>query len=400
VSVDFAIDNKAQETGGNLDTISGDTTSINGKITACDTGAVVVSSSALPSGAATSANQLADGHNVTTKPDNTIDTNNSTTAPLSGGATFTGTGTDVSDYAAVACTVYADVDSGASGMQFQFSTDNSNWDDVYSFTMDVSDSDTRRFQFPVTAQYFRLVYTNGGGAQSAFRVQTILNRNNILTSIHRVGSTLTTDRSAQLVRAVIAGETTAGGGTMVNVKVSPSGTLTVQAENDDATNFLAEVHGPAAHDAAVSGNPLLNGLESRTTNPTAVGDGDVVRAMADDVGRQVMVMGAPRDLTVHQHTAITTTSETTILTAGGAGVFHDLTSMIITNEDNQSVQVTIKDDTAGTTRMVISLAPKGGAVLNWPVPVTQAAANDNWTATLDVNPTNNVNFFVQAVVNV
>jgi len=37
--------------------IAGDTTSIDGKITACNTGAVVVSSSALPTGAATSANQ-------------------------------------------------------------------------------------------------------------------------------------------------------------------------------------------------------------------------------------------------------------------------------------------------------------------------------------------------------
>ena len=45
--------------------IKGDTTSIDGKITACDTGAVVVATSALPSGASTSAKQLADDHNVT-----------------------------------------------------------------------------------------------------------------------------------------------------------------------------------------------------------------------------------------------------------------------------------------------------------------------------------------------
>ena len=47
------------QTSGNasLSTIAGDTTSIDGKITACNTGAVVVSSSALPSGASTSANQ-------------------------------------------------------------------------------------------------------------------------------------------------------------------------------------------------------------------------------------------------------------------------------------------------------------------------------------------------------
>lgn len=48
-----------------LATIAGDTTSVDGKITACDTGAVVVATSALPAGAATAAAQLADGHNVT-----------------------------------------------------------------------------------------------------------------------------------------------------------------------------------------------------------------------------------------------------------------------------------------------------------------------------------------------
>ncbi len=46
-----------------LATIAGDTTSLDGKVTACNTGAVVVSSSALPSGASTSANQsTANGH--------------------------------------------------------------------------------------------------------------------------------------------------------------------------------------------------------------------------------------------------------------------------------------------------------------------------------------------------
>jgi hypothetical protein len=49
----------ALQTTGNtsLATIAGDTTSIDGKITACNTGAVVVSSSALPTGGATSALQ-------------------------------------------------------------------------------------------------------------------------------------------------------------------------------------------------------------------------------------------------------------------------------------------------------------------------------------------------------
>jgi len=169
-----------------------------------------------------------------------IDTNNTTTTPLGGGATYTGTATDVIGYAAVAVTVATDVDSAASGMQFQFCPDSSfgaTNTDSHDFNLDASDSEQRRFQFPVTAQYFRVKYTNGGGAQNNFDVQTILHRQNILTSIHRLGNDTTLDRSAELVKALILGETSAGGGGTVNVKVSPSGALEVNAgQGDDPWN--------------------------------------------------------------------------------------------------------------------------------------------------------------------
>lgn len=136
--------------------------------------------------------------------DDTVSSNNSTTTPLAGDAAFTGTGDDCLGYSTVTVNVYADQDSAANGMTFQFSPDNSNWDDVYQFTLDASQSNNRRFQFPVTARYFRVVYTNGSTLQGAFRLQTILHRQNVLTSIHRVDDIVTTDRSAELVKAVVA----------------------------------------------------------------------------------------------------------------------------------------------------------------------------------------------------
>ncbi len=111
---------------------------------------------------------------------NLIDTNNSTTSTLGIGGTFVGTGTDVSTYTAVTITISTDQDSAASGMKFQFSTDNINWDDSYDFAYDVSvNGPSRRFQFPVTAKYFRFNYTNGSVAQTHFRVQTILHGENV-----------------------------------------------------------------------------------------------------------------------------------------------------------------------------------------------------------------------------
>jgi hypothetical protein len=62
------------------------------------------------------------------------------------------------------------------------------------------------------------------------RIQTILHKSDILTSIHRIGATLTGDRSCQVVKAAIVGETQAGGGAYVNVKVDPSGGLAVDDE--------------------------------------------------------------------------------------------------------------------------------------------------------------------------
>jgi hypothetical protein len=182
----------------------------------------------------------ADTINVASTPDTTdLSTDNSTTAQLGISAVWTGTGEDMLGYAQVTITLNSDVDSAASGMQFQWSQDDTNWDDSYDFTMDVSSSTTRRFQFPVCARYFRVKYTNGTTGTAQFRVQTILHRGNVLTSIHRIGSTLTADRSCQVVKASIVGETTGGGGGYVNVKVEPSGALAIEDAN--SADILAEI---------------------------------------------------------------------------------------------------------------------------------------------------------------
>ncbi len=143
------------------------------------------------------------------------------------------------------------------------------------------------------------------------------------------------------------------------------------------------IEGKTAHDAAVADNPVLTGSEARTTLPGAVADGDAARSMSDDLGRQITYPIVPRDLIVHNRIALTTTSETTLIAAGGAGVFHDLVQIILSNESATEVRVDIKDNTAGTTRLSIDLAPDGGgAVIEFKVPLTQALVNDNWTATL------------------
>jgi len=261
------------EAGAQRVTIASDSTgqvTIDGTVTAnAGTGTMTVDGSGvtqpvsaaslpLPTGAATSANQLADGHNVTvdnasggsavniqdggnsitidgtvtttagTGLVNTVSTNNSTTSTLGISGVFTGTGDDVTNYASVTVQLDSSHDSATDGMTFQFSIDDTNWDDVSLFTYTAADG-ARRFQFPVTGQYFRIVYTNGGTGQSHFRVQTILHATNVLTSIHRLADTTHPDRSAQIVKAALVAQA-AGSGDFTTIDATAGGNLKVSLE--------------------------------------------------------------------------------------------------------------------------------------------------------------------------
>lgn len=157
-----------------------------------------------------------------------------------------------------------------------------------------------------------------------------------------------------------------------------SGKLWVNAGTVTASNA-----GDVAHDAADSGNPVKVGGQARTTNPTAVADGDRTNFIADKTGKQIVVQSI-RDLKGVQKTTITSsTSETTIVTAAGASVFADLYGLIIANTSATACNVTIKDATSGTTRAIIAV-PAGdtrGFMVSESGAVPQATANNNWTAT-------------------
>lgn len=152
-------------------------------------------------------------------------------------------------------------------------------------------------------------------------------------------------------------------------------------------------------DAAFGSLVLRQGVRAAQTNPTAVSDADSVGVMADDTGKLVVVCSGPRDLVTQQTTQITAaTTETTILTAGAGGVYHDLTALIVTNKSAVQTSVTIKDATTGTTRMILDVGSTGNIPLFFNPPFKQSAATANWTATLSAAAT--TNFTLQAVKNV
>jgi hypothetical protein len=157
-----------------------------------------------------------------------LDTGNSTTTPLGIDAVFTGTAIEILGYVSIGISVYSNVASANSGLSLEFSTDNTNWDFVDTFT--VGAGAAYRIIEPAMGRYFRVVYTNGGVGQTSFRLQCVLYPTTPPPTQVRVDSTLTDQIVAAVGKSVLVGESTAGGGAYINVKVDPSGALSVNLD--------------------------------------------------------------------------------------------------------------------------------------------------------------------------
>ena len=101
-----------------------------------------------------------------------ISTVNSTAVALAANAVFTGPAEDITEFADVRLLVFADQPSAVDGLQLQQSSNGTNWDSVDAFTLPATTG--RPFSVGASARFFRVVYTNGATAQTAFRLQTKL----------------------------------------------------------------------------------------------------------------------------------------------------------------------------------------------------------------------------------
>jgi hypothetical protein len=176
------------------------------------------------------------------------------------------------------------------------------------------------------------------------------------------------------VAAVNAAAALAGNG------VTGTGSLRVTLASD---NSAIALWGHGATAASVPANAVLRGGRAATANPTAVTDGQMVGAMADKLGRTVVVLGNVRDLKGNQFTTITSsTTETTVVTAVAA-TFLDVYGCIVENTSATACKVTFKDSTAGTTQFEIYV-PAGdtrGFMLPSSDGFKQTTVNTAWTAT-------------------
>lgn len=164
---------------------------------------------------------------------NEVDSGNSSATPLGISGVFTGTGIDVLDHAAITVQVWADEDSAADGMQFQFSIDGTNWDVEHLHTLTAADGG-RIFTFSAHSQFFRLIYTNGTTGQGAFRLETLLHHVSPITTIHRLVDAVSPDESSTLQKSAIIAQA-AGSGDFVPVQSTAAGNLKSSVEEFDAS---------------------------------------------------------------------------------------------------------------------------------------------------------------------
>jgi hypothetical protein len=140
--------------------------------------------------------------------------------------------------------------------------------------------------------------------------------------------------------------------------------------------------GPVAEDAVDDGSaPVQVGGTARTTNPTAVANGDVVKSSYDDIGRILTRPVQVRDLMQTAYVSLTTGTETTLL-AGSAGIFHDLVYVMGANNSDVAVSVDIRPVTAGNIVMTLQIPASGTAGVSLPIPLPQSGSDtgNNWTA--------------------
>jgi hypothetical protein len=175
------------------------------------------------------------------------------------------------------------------------------------------------------------------------------------------------------------------GGTFAT-QSAQSGTWTVQPGNTaNTTAWLVTgtggtfpASGVAAHDAAVSGNPVLNGIEARTSNGTAVASGDVTRIQGTIEGKVVTkphsVLGATWTYAAASG-GITNTTAATIKAAAGAGVRNCLTGIqVINGHATVSTEVVVRDGASGTVvHRGFAQAAGGGYAANFDVPICGTA---------------------------
>lgn len=350
----------------------------------------------LPSGAATSAAQLPDGHNVTV--DNAAGA--SAVNIQDGGNTITVDGTVTADAGsgpwpvtdnAGSLTVDAPVGTPVN-VQISDGTDTALVSVGGALLVDAS-ATTQPVSGTVTVTHPAL----GGGVEAGAQRVTIANDSTGVLSVDDGGANLSVDwagtvppigagTEAAALRVTLATDSTG----LVSVDDN-AGSLTV--DQATASNLNAQVVGEIAHDSADSGNPIKLGGKASTNEPTAVAVDDRVNAWFDVHGRLVVVTGHGNPETPVNVTA-TASGDTAVIGTPGASLSLYICKGSVHNAGASNIQVALQANGSATDVWAAELAAEGGGSLfdfgsrGWKLAAnTGLDVNLGATGTVEVNIT-------------
>lgn len=189
----------------------------------------------------------------------------------------------------------------------------------------------------------------------------LINSNPIVAAVTIAASTAriwTVPLNARYFRVRISTAFTGGSVRAVGVlSERPASYPVVNVQQAVAANLLttATTSGPAAHDAAVSGNPLRVAARALTANYAAVQTGDTADLVSTLAGSLVVKPYAIPEQTWNSSQGLTTATAVALAAAAGAGLKRHITGLQAINTGASAVDLIILDGT--TERWRLTLPP-------------------------------------------
>lgn len=163
-----------------------------------------------------------------------VSANNSTTTPLGIDGVFTGIADDMLHYASATIHIFTDEASATDGLSIQWSSDAMNWDHSEEYTVPASAAGKGFFtQAMKEGRYLRIVYTNGGTAQTVFRMQILCSPIPSVSEVQPLDLAVKDENDALLVRSVLAAQKPDT--TYTNINATAGGNLKVSIEEADTS---------------------------------------------------------------------------------------------------------------------------------------------------------------------
>lgn len=185
------------------------------------------------------------------------------------------------------------------------------------------------------------------------------------------------------------------GVTSKRASATPTGSSTITATSS----------GVAAHDAAISGNPVRVGARARTSNVTAVANDDTADLIATLVGALVVrpysIPEADWSYAAAASGIVNTTTAVTIKAAGAAGLRNYITAIQVMAEAlTNATELAIRDGAGGAVlwRTKIGTGGLTGLAVRFPTPLFGTAATLLEVVTITASGAGAVYFNAQGFV--